>query len=1025
MSVMMTPVTARELPAWPVVGLLCGLGLWWVTGITLAVPTLAAVIMLVLMIRRGARWLPGMGPWICLLVWVIAAGSSLLGSASALGYGLRLADVFNAAVMGIYVASARKSLPRRTVVAALCAMWLTMVVLGILGQILPDQRLSTPMQAILPGGLQSNPLIRDLVSPRFTETQHPYGLDEPMYRTAAPFPYTNSWGQAYAMITPVVVAWVCMLRSWKMRALWIGFMVLSVIPALATSNRGMLVALAATAAAAAVRLMMMGRVRLALGILGGGAAAGLAFVLSGGVASISERLTYSSSTGDRLELYDRTLDRVIQKPWLGHGAPELDPVVGVAFGTQGMIWLLLYCFGIPALLFFAWFVIGLLVRGWRVADVAGVWIYCSFIGLITLMPFYTLSGVPMSAFVVIAVLLMRDAEPPARRASRYTGTVITPGPTAPAHPPPSGHPGLAVQPAMRSGSVPSHAAPDGDAPQPDTVSTAQAHAPGAKASTALITFGLVLTGAVVAFAASLLVGNMAGRGAAGLFFQVIAFFNIALVATTLGSDTGLVRAVSAAVATGRAGEVPRLLRTALIPVAVASILLAVALASAAPALDQLAPGMGLERAIVVSALLVPPGAIMTSLFGALRGLGRIRTFSVLQNLLLPLLRLAGVCVALVAGVSLLRLSIAWAVPVAVVAALAALAVILASRAARRAEVAPAVAQPATTQAHDAHPAQPHDVGQPPATTRGATPGTTTPGMSTPDITTPRGFWGFSSVRGIAALVETALEWIDVIFVGIFLGPVAAGAYGAVNRCVRLGSMLDQTARLVTGPLLSAAVARGRTDQAQLLYAATTRILVAAAWPFFLLLAVFAPVFLGFFGEGFAQASGPMSLISMAVMLAVSCGGVQSVLLMAGRSRWQLINKSAALLCAVAGCLTLIPLWGMWGAVTAWAASVLVDAGLATAQAWARLGFVPPFAAMLRAGTSAVLCVGGVGLGLRFALGATLPALILTVLVGGGAYAAVVWRRPGWFGVQAQMDKVRGRLRGSERAPFAEMGSARR
>ncbi|RKW70660.1 hypothetical protein DWQ67_05975 [Galactobacter caseinivorans] len=996
---MVAPATARPLPAWPVVGLLGGLALWWVTGALILAPTVAAFIMLVLMIRRGARWLPGMGPWICLFLWVLAAGSSLLTSASVLGYGLRLADVFDAAVIGLYVASARESLPRRTVVGALAATWLTMVGLGLLGQFFPEQRLTTPLGLVLPNSMQSNELIRDLASPQFTETQQPYGLEKPMHRTAAPFAYANSWGQAYAMLTPVAVAWVCMLRSWKTRALWVLFLLLSSIPALATSNRGMLVALGVTAAAATVRMILMGRLQLALGIISGAAAAGLAFVASGGLASITERLTYSSSTGDRLELYERTLDRVIQKPWLGHGSPELDPVVGVAFGTQGMVWLLLFCFGIPSLIFFAWFVIGLLVRGWRVNDVPGIWIYCSFIGMLTLFPFYALSGVPMIVFVIMGVVLLRDADAPKPRGSKYTGTVLSPGPTPRAHPVPAGPVERGLGSAGSQGaSLPTAAAP----PAPAT----RAPAPSkAKTSTALVTFALILTGAVVAFAASLLVGNTAGQGAAGLFFQVIAFFNIALVATTLGSDTGLVRAVSAAVATGRADQVPGLLRTALVPVAVASSLVAGALVLSAPWLDSLAPGMGLERSIVVSALLVPPGAIMTSLCGALRGLGRIRTFSVLQNLVLPLLRLAGVAMALVAGVSLLRLSMAWALPVALVAVLAALLVWNGTRIARR-EQAPADAQ-----------TQPGGVGQ----VMGRAPN----GPVTEDITTTRGFWAFSSVRGVSALVETALEWIDVIFVGLFLGPLAAGAYGAVNRCVRLGSMLDQTARLVTGPLLSAAVARGRMAEAQLLYAATTRILVAAAWPFFLLLAVFAPVFLGFFGEGFAEASGPMSLISVAMMLVVSAGGVQSVLLMAGRSRWQLINKSAALLCAVAGCLTLIPLWGMWGAVTAWAVSVLVDAGLATTQAWVRLGFVPPFAALLRAGASSVVCVGLVGLGLRLSLGATLPALLLTVVLGGGAYAAVVWLRPGWFGMQAQIDAVRARLRGRGKDRVTDMGSTPR
>ena len=35
----------------------------------------------------------------------------------------------------------------------------------------------------------------------------------------------------------------------------------------------------------------------------------------------------------------------------------------------------------------------------------------------------------------------------------------------------------------------------------------------------------------------------------------------------------------------------------------------------------------------------------------------------------------------------------------------------------------------------------------------------------------RSFWGFSSARGVATVVETILEWIDVLVVTAFLAPL--------------------------------------------------------------------------------------------------------------------------------------------------------------------------------------------------------------------------------------------------------------
>ena len=41
--------------------------------------------------------------------------------------------------------------------------------------------------------------------------------------------------------------------------------------------------------------------------------------------------------------------------------------------------------------------------------------------------------------------------------------------------------------------------------------------------------------------------------------------------------------------------------------------------------------------------------------------------------------------------------------------------------------------------------------------------------------------------------------------------------------------------------------------------------------------------------------------------------------MSGKSRWQLLNKLSSLVVAVTLNFTLVPIWGLYGAVTAWAA----------------------------------------------------------------------------------------------------------
>lgn len=469
-----------------------------------------------------------------------------------------------------------------------------------------------------------------------------------------------------------------------------------------------------------------------------------------------------------------------------------------------------------------------------------------------------------------------------------------------------------------------------------------------------LTFAFVVTGAGLAFAATLVVSNASGAAAAGQFFQVVAVLAIATTLSTFGADTGLVRAVPALTARGQGAAVPGVLRIAGRPV----LVLAAGVAATAAVLTAV-PGAlpdGVGPAVLLAAPFLVLGAVLNLAFGALRGLHRVPTFSFLQNVVLPSLRVLGVLAVVVAGGGLLALTAAWTAPVAVVAVLA---LLLLRRHLRDLRDRPGAAPPPE-----------------------------------PDQQR-RAFWSFSSARGVTAVVEALLEWLDVLLVAAFLGPAAAGVYGVVNRCIRVGAMLDHTARMVTGPSISAALAVDDLATARSVFTRTTAVLVAGAWPFYLTLLLFGPVVLSFFGEGFESGYPAMLVIATAMLLAVSAGGVQSLLLMAGRSRWQLMNKSAALAVAVALNLWLIPQWGLVGAATAWAASVLTDTGLALFQSVRLLGIAPRWSVVGAIAAAAAVLTGGGGLLVRTLLGTTTTGLLvhlaLTGLLVAGAGAVLVLR----------------------------------
>ena len=405
----------------------------------------------------------------------------------------------------------------------------------------------------------------------------------------------------------------------------------------------------------------------------------------------------------------------------------------------------------------------------------------------------------------------------------------------------------------------------------------------------------VMYGAGIAFVTTMVVSNGIGAEGSGEFFRLMALFAISISLVTFGADTGLVRTMSAQRALGRYGVLPQLIRYGLIPSLVTSVLL-VAGVYIYTELVPMAPEY--QAAMRVSSAFILVAALMTVFFGALRGLHRVVTFTLLQNVLLPTLRFAAVGLVVLFSGQLMDLVYAWTVPVAITAVVALWLLERAFPSEEHVEVLPSEDSPAETF---------------------------------------RSFWGFSSARGVATVVETILEWIDVLVVTAFLGAAAGGIYGAVNRCVRVGTMIEHTGRVVTGPSISAALATRQLDRAREIFLSTTRVLTALSWPFYLSLAFFGPVLLHFFGKGFEAGAGILWVICPAAMLSMSAGGVQSVLLMSGKSRWQLLNKLSSLVVAVTLNFTLVPVWGLYGAVTAWASALLIDTFLASYQVFRLVG----------------------------------------------------------------------------------------
>ncbi|WFE66673.1 hypothetical protein [Micromonospora sp. WMMD714] len=389
-----SPSGLPPLPTWPLLAMFGLVPLWWALGGFYLGWSAFGLVLLGLMVTRGRVALPaGTACWLVLLALVLLSFTRLDRATAYLTSGLRLGFMVTALIVCVYVYNlVRDGVPWAQVLRPLGWYWLGVVALGWLAVLAPRFQLTTPVELLLPGSMSGERFIQALTHVRANEF-NPVSR-APIYRTAAPYPYTNNWGTAYALLVPCVLAYLTSVRTGKFRVALLVSLPLSMVPAFMTLNRGMFLGLGAGLTYLGLRALVRGNAKLIASI---GGLVLLVWVVSLVVPVqelIDNRVSSTDTNVDRMDLYVRTLQAVERSPLLGYGAPNsVDTTLAEEpLGTQGMIWQVLYSHGVPALVaFLAWLVL-IAKRLAGAVSPAGQW----------------LSTIPVIALVVIPVYAYID-----------------------------------------------------------------------------------------------------------------------------------------------------------------------------------------------------------------------------------------------------------------------------------------------------------------------------------------------------------------------------------------------------------------------------------------------------------------------------------------------------------------------------------------------------------------------------------------------------------------------------------------
>ncbi|MCO5972830.1 lipopolysaccharide biosynthesis protein [Actinoallomurus soli] len=543
--------------------------------------------------------------------------------------------------------------------------------------------------------------------------------------------------------------------------------------------------------------------------------------------------------------------------------------------------------------------------------------------------------------------------------------------------------------------------------------------------------GLVGSGvaAVAGFLLTVVVARVLGPAQTGVFFTVVALFMILTEVTELGADTGLVRTTARLRALGRVGDLRRVVVAALVPVLAVGAVAGLAVFALAPWLaGLLVDSAHHDDAVFLLRVCGPVLAVSAARNVALsgtRGMGSLAAFTVQANVVTPLSRPVLVIAVAAVGYGAGGVMVAWSLPIALtfVAAVAILWRLL-----RRAEsedhAAAGAARVASTAAGPDQVA-PAAAGAGPIAPAVAGAGQIAPALAGGDgiasggaaSSAVREFWAFSGLRGVAAMLEIVVTWLGVPLVSAMVSSHDAGIYATAGRFITTGTLVLAATRLAVAPQIAGLLARGETRQAEDLNAVATGWIVAASWPLYLALAVFGPFVLTLFGTDFRGGAGAMAILACAMALVLATGNVQTVLLMGGKSSWNLIDKAVVVVLMVVLHLLLVPSFGIIGAATAWGVSMLVDNLLAVVQVRYLMGLRLRTRTLAPVGAWALVWFGGLGIVLRILLGTGLPAFAAYAVLATGGYGAVLWR----LRHVLQADVMFGALRSRGRAGEKEEG----
>ncbi|CAN5228977.1 oligosaccharide flippase family protein [soil metagenome] len=194
---------------------------------------------------------------------------------------------------------------------------------------------------------------------------------------------------------------------------------------------------------------------------------------------------------------------------------------------------------------------------------------------------------------------------------------------------------------------------------------------------------------------------------------------------------------------------------------------------------------------------------------------------------------------------------------------------------------------------------------------------------------------FAGPRAPAALFSQLLFWTDLFVLTRYASESEVGIYSAALRGGQMIVLFITSVSLMFSPFVADLHNRGERKRLDGLFKTLTRWTIAATIPVLLVLSIAPGSALKVFGSEFAGGQTALLILLAGQFVNIATGSVGFVLIMVGRTGWDLIVYAGSLIMNLGIAFWLCPRYGMEGAAIANAATFAVSK-------WARLALVRRF-----------------------------------------------------------------------------------